>query len=79
MRRYVGHHARLFNGLNSEGKRLRKIVGHNAVEIMGGHVLGGLLGYAMSLLVEVVSIEKNRESMRHRSFVCFIAKRRWYP
>ncbi len=50
LRRYVGHHARLINGLNPEGKRLRESVGHNAVEIMGGLVLGALLGYAMSVV-----------------------------
>ncbi|GMK38396.1 membrane protein [Paenibacillus sp. CCS19] len=48
LRRYVGMHARHLNEMRPDGSRLRESVGHNAVEIGGGLVLGALLGYALS-------------------------------
>jgi len=48
LRRYVGLHARHINELRPDGSKLRESVGHNAVEVGGGLVLGTLLGWALS-------------------------------
>lgn len=49
LRRKVGEHARILNHLQNE-QNLRERMGHSWLEILGGLVLGGLLGYAGWLL-----------------------------
>jgi acid phosphatase family membrane protein YuiD len=45
IRRALGKHAEVLNGLTQQPKKLRESQGHNVVEVLGALVLGTVIGY----------------------------------